>query len=46
MKLIRNKKENKMDKQKDKYIYIEINDNDTEWEHNLSLLSNSDFIKK
>ena len=46
MKLIRNKKENKMDKQKDKYIYIEINDNYTEWEHNLSLLSSSDFIKK
>ncbi len=35
-----------MDKKNDKPIYIQINDNDTEWEHNLSLLSSSDFIKK
>ena len=35
-----------MDKQNDKYIYIEINDNDTEWQHNLSLLKNPSFITK
>lgn len=35
-----------MDKQKDKPIYIHVDDNNTEWQHNLSLLSNSDFIKK
>ena len=35
-----------MDKQNDKYIYIEINDNDTEWQHTLSLLKNPSFITK
>ena len=41
-----NKKENKMDKQKDKYIYIEINDNNTRWKNYLSLLKDSGYITK
>ena len=35
-----------MDKQKDKPIYIQVNDSDTEWKHNLSLLKNSDYVTK
>ena len=35
-----------MDKKNDKPIYIQVSDNDTEWQHYLSLLKDSDYITK
>ena len=42
--MTKTKRRNKMDKQNDKPIYIQVSDNDTEWQHNLSLLKDPSFI--